>query len=69
MKESEFIDVPKKIGAIECCKHRAINKLSQEAKMLLKVIYEKLKRKVIEYVDEEQNSFGKGEDTKKTRFV
>ena len=37
MKESEFLVIPKKNGAVECSKHRTISIMSQVAKIVLKV--------------------------------
>ena len=54
MRESEFIVIPKKEGAVECSKHRTISIMSQVAKIVLKVIDERLKRKVAEFVDLER---------------
>ena len=69
MKESEFIVIPKKAGATECSKHRTISIMSQVAKIILKVIDERLKRKVVDYVDEEQYGFRKGKGTRNATFV
>ena len=51
MKESEFIVIPKKEGAVDCGKYRTISIMSQVAKIVLKVIDERLKSKVDECVD------------------
>ena len=51
-KDSDFIVTPKKVGVVKCNKHRTISIISQVAKIVLKVIDERLKRKVAEYVDE-----------------
>ena len=59
MKESEFIVIPKKVGAIDCGKHRTISIMSQVAKIVVKVIGERLKKKVEEFVDEKQYGFRK----------
>ena len=64
MKESEFIVIPKKEGATDCEKHRTICIMSQVAKMVLKVIGQRLKAKVEEFVDEEQYGFRKGKGTR-----
>ena len=69
MRESEFIVIPKKEGAVECSKHRTISIMSQVAKIVLKVIDERLKRKVAEFVDEEQYGFRKGKGTRNAIFV
>ena len=69
MKESEFIVIPKKMGAVDCSKHRTICIMSQVAKIILKVIDERLKAKVRDYVDEEQYGFRKNKGTRNAIFV
>ena len=69
MKESEFIVIHKNLGAIDCGKHRTISIMSQVAKIVLKVIGERLKAKVEEYVDEEQYGFRKKRGTRNAIFV
>ena len=48
MKESDFIVILKKVAAIDFDKHRTISIMSQLAKIVLKVIGERLKVK--EYI-------------------
>ena len=69
MKESEFIVIPKKEGAVDCGKYRTISIMSQVAKIVLKVLDERLKSKVAECVDEEQYGFRKGKGTRNAIFV
>ena len=69
MKESEFIVIPKKEGAVDCSKFRTISIMSQVSKIVLKVIDERLKRKVTEHVKEEQYGFRKGRGTRNAIFV
>jgi hypothetical protein len=69
MKESEFIVIPKQEGAVECGKHRTISIMSQVAKIVLKVINERLKRKVEETVDGAQFGFRKNRGTRNAIFV
>ena len=59
MKESEFIVIPKKKGAVECSKHRRISILSHIGKIKPKVLNGRLKRKVEETVDDVQLGLGK----------
>ena len=59
MKKSEFIVIPMKVGAVDCTKHRTICIMSLVAKIIPKVIDERLKGKVRDYVDEEQYGFRK----------
>ena len=69
MKESEFLVIPKKNGAVECGKHRTISIMSQVAKIVLKVLDERLKRKVEEGVDKVQFGFRKGLGTRNATFM
>ena len=68
-EESEFIVIPKKEGAVECGKHRTISIMSQVAKIVLRVIDERLRRKVEETVDRAQFGFRKGKGTPNAIFV
>ena len=69
MKESEIIAIPKKVRATECSKHRTISILSKVARRILKVIDERLKRKVMEYVDEDKEGFRRRKGTRYATFV
>ena len=57
MQKSEFIVIPKKVGAVDCAKHITISITSQVAKIVLKVKDERLKNKVEETTDEVQFGF------------
>lgn len=59
MKESGFIVIPEKEGAVECGKHRTSSIVSQVEKTVLRVIDERLKRKTEETVDRTQFGFRK----------
>ncbi len=54
MEESEFIVIPKKEGAVECAKHRTTSIMSPAAKIILRVVHERLKSKIAETVDRAQ---------------
>ena len=69
MKESEFLVIPKKNGAVECSKHRTISIMSQVAKIVLKVLDVRLKSKVEETVDKAQFGFRKGSGTRNATFM
>ena len=45
MRESVFIAIPKKLGALECCIHRTVRIISQLGKVLLRVTITKLRGK------------------------
>ena len=68
MKESEFLVFPKKNGAVECANHRTISIISQVAKLVLKILDERLMRKV-EGVDKAQFGFRKGLRTRNANFM
>ena len=59
MKEFEFIVIPKKDRAVECSKHKTVSIMSQIGKIILKVLNERLERKVNETVDNVQFGFRK----------
>lgn len=46
MEEAEFIVIPKMEGTVDCENHRAISIMSQVAKIVLKVIDERLRNRV-----------------------
>ena len=69
MKENTFIVIPKKPGTVECKEHRTIALISQVGKVILKVIGRRIKRKLMENVDEKQYGFKKGKGTRNAIFV
>lgn len=69
MKESGFIVIPEKEGAVECGKHRTSSIVSQVAKIVLRVTDERLKRKTEETVDRTQFCFSKSKVTGNAIFV
>ena len=69
MKESEFIVIPKREGAVDCEKHRTISIMSQVGKIILKVVGRRIKTRLEERVDEEQFGFRKGKGTRDAIFL
>ena len=69
MEESEFIVLPIKEGATECSTYRAISIMSQVAKVILKVMDDRLNKTVEEHVDKAQFGFRKGKRTGNAIFV
>ena len=59
MKESIFIAIPKKVGTTECDKHRIISLMSQVGKIILRVIMERVERKIKINIEDEQYVFTK----------
>lgn len=69
MRESIFITIPKKEGAMECEKHRTICIMSQLGKILLSIIRNRIEKKIDNNVGEEQYGFRKGKGTVNAIFV
>ena len=69
MRKSLFIAIPKRDGAVECEKHRTISIMSQIGKVLLRVIRERIKRKIEESLTEEQYGFRRGKGTNNAIFA
>ena len=44
MRESEFIVIPKKVGAMDCNRHRTISIMSKLSRIILKIVNERLKK-------------------------
>ena len=63
-KKIIFIGIPKKAGSTEWDKHRIINLMSKVGKIILRVIMERVKRKIRENIEEEQCEFTKGTETR-----
>ena len=68
MREAKSIVIPKKKGTLECEKHRTISIISQVAKIILRVIRNRIKNKVDENVKEEQYGYRKGKGTANAIF-
>ena len=69
IKESEFIVIPKKEGGVDCSRHRTVSIMSQMSKIILKIVNERMKRKVEETVDNVQFGFRKGLGTRNATFM
>ena len=59
MRESEFIVISKKKGAVEFSTHRTISIMNQIGTTILKVLFDRLKRKVEETLGDVQFVLGK----------
>ena len=68
MRESVFVTIPKKPGAVECEKHRTISVMSQIGKVVLRVLRARLKRKIEENLTQEQYGFRSGKGTTNAIF-
>ena len=69
MRESVFVAIPKKSGALECSKHRTINIMSELGKVLFRVVMNRLRGKINENVLEEKYGFRKGKGTNNAIFA
>ena len=69
MYKSIFIAIPKKPGAVECNLFRTISLMSQITKIILKVILNRIKRKLKPEIAEEQYGFMKGKGTRNAIFI
>ena len=69
MRESVFVTIPKKPGAIDCEKHRTISVMSQIGKVVLRVIRTRLKRKIEENLTQDQYGFRSGKGTTNAIFA
>ena len=61
--------ISKKVGAVDCEKHRTISITSQVAKIVLKVIDERLKSKVEESTDEAKFGFRRRKGTRNAILI
>ena len=64
-----FIAIPKKPGAVDCSLLRTISLMSQITKIILKVILNRIKQKLVQYIAEEQYGFVKGKGTRNAIFT
>ena len=69
MCKSVFITIPKKPGTMECNKHRTISIMSQVVKIMLRIILERIRRKIKHEIAEEQYGFVEGKGTRNAIFV
>ena len=57
---SVFIAIPKKSGALECDQHRTISIMSHITKILLRIIMQRVRKKIQPEIGEEQCGFVEG---------
>ena len=69
MRESVLVAIPKKSGALKCPKHRTLSIMSQEGKVLLRVVMNRLRERINERVLQEQYGFRKGTGTTDAIFA
>ena len=60
---SVFIAIPKKAGALECDQHRTISIMSHITKILLRIIMQRMRKKIQPEIGEEQCGFVEGKGT------
>ena len=68
MYRSIFIAIPKKPNAVECSLHRTISLMSTITKIILRVILNRIKKKIRFKVAEEQYGFTEGKGTRNAIF-
>ena len=64
LKESIFIHIPKKPKATRCQEYRTISIMSQVTKLLLKIVMDRMKRKIEAELDDDQSEFRQGKGTR-----
>ena len=64
LKESIFIPIPKKPKATRCQEYRTISIMSQVTKLLLKIVMDRMKRKIETELDDAQSGFRQGRATR-----
>ena len=69
MKRSIFITIPKKQGAIDCDKFRTISIMSQLSKIVLRIVLNRIRNRIVSEIGEEQYGFMKGKGTSNAIFV
>ena len=66
---SVFIALPKKPGAIECELHRTISLMSHITKIILRVLIQRMRRKIRPELDESQFGFVPGKGTVNATYI
>ena len=69
IKESEFIIIPRKEGAVDCSRHRTISIMSLMSKIILKMNNERLKKNVEKTVGNVQLGFRKGLEMRNSKLM
>jgi len=69
MLKSEFIALPKKPGATECENHRTISLMSHLTKLLLRILTNRMKKRIHFEIAEEQYGFMPDKGTRNAVFV
>ena len=63
LKESICIHIPKKPKATRCQEYRTISIMRQVTKLLLKIVMDRMKRKIEAELDDAQSGFRQGKGT------
>ena len=69
MYRSTFIPIPKNAGTLDCNKHRTISIMNHITKILLKVILNRIRNKILPEISNEQCGFMKGKGTRNAIFI
>ena len=57
LKKSVYIAIPKKISTVECDQHRTISFMSQLSKVMLRVLMNRMRNKILPEISETQYGF------------
>ena len=68
MLKSVFVPLPKISGTLDCTNHRMISLMSHSLKVLLKIILQRIRRKLLPEISEAQYSFMKDRGTRNAIF-
>ena len=69
MYKSTFITLPKVPGTLECNKHRTISIMSQITKIILRIVLNRIRNKILPEIGNEQFGFIKGKGTRNAIFI
>ena len=69
MKRSVYIALPKKPGTVDCDQHRTISLMSHLTKILLRVLMNRIRNKILPEVSETQFGFMKDKGTRNAIFA
>ena len=69
MYKSTFITIPKIPGTLECNKHRTISIMSQITKIILRIVLNRIRNKILPEIGNEQCGFIRGKGTRNAIFI
>ncbi len=69
MYKSTFITLPKIPGTLECNKHRTISIMSQVTNIILRVVLDRMRNKILPEIENKQCGFIKEKGTRNAIFI